>query len=78
MGSFKVKNNIALMAMDCIALFKAISELQREKLCQSRTVPFSWNGQMRGQFLQAKGLEMNNFVAPLSSSTQSMVGGRHL
>ena len=48
MGSFEVKNNIALMAMICIASFEAIGELQREILCHSRAVAFSWNGRMRG------------------------------
>ena len=54
MGCFKVKNNIALTATVCIALFKATGELLRERLRQSRVAAFSWNGQARGQFLQAK------------------------
>ena len=55
MGGFEVKNNIALMVtMVCIASFKAIGELQRERLRQSRAAAFSWNGQTHGQFLQVK------------------------
>ena len=54
MGSFEVKNNIALIVTVCIALFKAIGELQRERLRQSRAAAFSSNGRTRGQFLQAK------------------------
>ena len=40
----------------CIASFEAIGELQRERLRpgDSRTAAFSWNGQTRGQILQAK------------------------
>ena len=37
-----------------IALFKAIGELQRKRLRQSRAAVFSWNPRTRGQFLQAK------------------------
>ena len=55
MGSFEVKTNIALTVTVCIASFKAIGELQRERLHQSRAAVFSWNGRTRGQFLQAKG-----------------------
>ena len=32
MGGFEVKNNIALTVTVCIASFKVIGELQREKL----------------------------------------------
>ena len=46
----EVKNNIALMATVCIALFEAMGELQRERLCQSRATAFSRNGWMCGQF----------------------------
>ena len=49
-----VKNNIALTVTVCITLFGAISELQREKLCQSRAATLNWNGQTHGQSLQAK------------------------
>ena len=54
MGSFEVKNNIALTVTVYVASFKVISELQRERLCHSHATGFSWNGRMRGQFLQAK------------------------
>ena len=54
MGGFAVKSNIALTVTVCIASFEAIIELQREKLHQSRAAAFIHNGQMRGQFLQAK------------------------
>ena len=62
----KLKNNITLTVTVCIASFignrdsiihasfEAIGELQRERLRQSRATAFSWNGQMCGQFLQAK------------------------
>ena len=53
-GGFKVKNNIALTVTVCTASFEAIGKLQRERLHQSRATAFSWNGQTRGQFLQAK------------------------
>ena len=54
MSDFEVKNNIALTITVCIASFEVIGELQRERLRQSRAKAFSWNGQTRGQFLQAK------------------------
>ena len=54
MGRFEVKNNISLTVTVCIASFEAIGELQRERLRHSRAAAFSWNGQMRGQVLQAK------------------------
>ena len=38
-----VKNNITLTVTVCIALFEAIGELQREKLCQSRAATLNWN-----------------------------------
>ena len=53
-SDFEVKNNIALMVVVCIASFEVIVELQRERLRQSRAKALSWNGQTRGQFLQAK------------------------
>ena len=45
-GGFEVKNAIALTATACIISFRAIDELQRERLHQSRTTVFTWNGQM--------------------------------
>ena len=53
-GGLKVENNITLTVTVCIAPFKVIGELQREKLRQSCAIAFSWNGRTRGQFLQAK------------------------
>ena len=54
MGGFEVKSNIALMLTVCIALFEAIGEVERERLCHSRATVFSWNGEMCGRILQAK------------------------
>ena len=48
------KTIIALTVTVCIASLEVISELQRERLRQSRAKAFSWNGQTHGQFLQAK------------------------
>ena len=53
-GGFEVKNNIVWTIMVCIASFKAIGELQVERLYHSRAAVFSWNGQMHGQVLQTK------------------------
>ena len=53
-GDIEVENNIALMVTVCIASFKVIGELQREKLHHSRAAAFSWNGRTRGQLLPAK------------------------
>ena len=50
----KLKNNIPLMVTVYIALFEAIGELERETLRNLRAAVFSWNGQLRGQQLQAK------------------------
>ena len=47
-------NNIASTVTVCIASFKAIGELQRKRMRQSRAAVFSWNTRTRGQFLQAK------------------------
>ena len=66
-----MENNITLMVMVCIVLFEVIGELRRERLHHSRATVFNWNGQMRGQLLQAKVL--NTFVTPLSSSAESAV-----
>ena len=41
MGSFEVKNNIALTVTVCIASFEAIGELQRERLHHSRAAAFT-------------------------------------
>ena len=54
MSDFEVKNNIALTVTVCIASFEVISELQRERLHQSRAEAFSWSGRTRVQLLQAK------------------------
>ena len=53
-GGFEVENNIALTVTVCIALFKVIGELQRERLHHSLAAAFNWNGETRGQLLQAK------------------------
>ena len=53
-GGFEIRNNIALTVTVCITSFEAIGELQRERLRQSCAAAFSWNGRMRGQFLQVK------------------------
>ena len=46
--------SLRMPVMVCTALFKAIGELQRDRLRHSRAIAFSWNGQTHGQFLQAK------------------------
>ena len=45
LGGFKVKNAIALTATACIISFRAMDELQRERLHHSRATVFTWNGQ---------------------------------
>ena len=45
-GGFKVKNVFALTATACITSFRAINELQRERLHHSCATMFTWNGQM--------------------------------
>ena len=61
MSDFEVKNNIALTVTVCIASFGVIGELHRERLRQSCAKAFSWNGQMRGQFLKAKSRVPSSF-----------------
>ena len=73
-GSFEVKNNITLMATVCTALLKVISELQRERLRQSRCVQLEWTNTQT--ILTSE--ELSTFIAPSSSSTQSVVSGRYL
>ena len=53
-SDLEVNNSITLTVTVCIASFEVISELQRERSCQSRAKALSWNGRMRGQFLQVK------------------------
>ena len=65
-GGFKVRNNIALMLTACISSFKMIGKLQLERLCQSRATD-TWIIPVSEEL-----------ITPLSSSTQSMVSGRHL
>ena len=53
MEGFEVRNYIALTVMVCIALFEASVNF-KGKIMSSLVVAFSWNGQMRGSFLQPK------------------------
>ena len=47
-GGFQVRNNLATTLTACIASFKTIGKLQREKLHQSRAIAFSWNPRTHG------------------------------
>ena len=50
LGGFKVKNTISLTAKACIILFRAINELQRERLHHSCATAFTWMDKWANNF----------------------------
>ena len=75
MGGIEVKNNIALTVTVCIASSEGIGELQRERLHHSCAAAFQLERTNAWTTLASEGL--STFVAPSSSSAESMVSGRH-
>ena len=55
-----------------------IGELQREKLHQSRAKALSWNGRMRGQFLQAKRRIPSSLPRHRPHTVQSVAGSFYM
>ena len=63
--------------MACIISFRAINELQRERLHHSRATVFTWNGQTGKYFLQVKSWVFSSLPRHHFDGAWSMAGIFH-